>query len=199
MENKVTAIIVNYNTPELLKECVESIRRFYPNMDIVIVDGSEDCGPSFQLRNERTFTIETNHNIGHGPGLNLGINAAETDFVLLVDSDVTIDKPGIIEEMMKMPEFCYGCGQVVFVNDQGGNVPEKGGIRYLHPHFALINKKAYKNFMPFINHGAPLLVTMKQKPYVMNFPWLSKYITHKGRGTRELNPKEFNVGNWDKV
>ncbi len=194
--NNVTAIIVNYNTPDLLRDCVASIRKFYPCMDIVIVDGSEDDSVSFSMRDKHTFTIPLRSNCGHGPGLNIGIRSTETDYVLLVDSDVTIDKPGVIEAMLKLPLTAYGCGQVVEVNETGNNVHD--GIRYLHPHFALIRRKAWDLYPPFINHGAPLLATMKMQPYIMNFP-VGEFVTHKGRGTRVLNPKEFNVGNWDKV
>lgn len=195
--NNVTAIIVNYNTPDLLKACVASIRKHYPTLDIVIVDGSETDETHRELRDTHTFTIPVKFNIGHGPGLNMGIRACETDYVLLVDSDVTIDKPGVIEELLKIPSYAYGCGQVVEVNEHGSNVEK--GIRYLHPHFALINRTAWGMFPPFMNHGAPLLNTMKAKPHVVNFPWLEKYITHKGRGTRVLNPEGFKPGNWDKV
>jgi len=197
MEDKVTAIIVNYNTPELLTDCVNSIRKFYPTMDIVIIDGSEDDSVSFSMRGMHTFTVPVKHNIGHGPGMNLGIRSCQTEFVLLVDSDVVIDKAGVIEAMMKMPSYAYGCGQVVEVNEQGGNVDHEA-IRYLHPHFALIRRAAWVIHPPFINHGAPLLTTMKSRPHVRYFP-VEEYITHKGRGTRALNPEGFKPGNWDKV
>lgn len=193
---EVTIVIVNYNTPDLLKACVESIRKFYPTVEIIIVDGSEDDSVSRAMRSDYTFTMPVGFNMGHGPGMNFAIRACETDFVLLCDSDVTIDKAGVIEEMLKIPPYAYGIGQVVEVNEHGGNVEK--GIRYLHPHFALINRDAYHLFPEFINHGAPLLATMKKRPYVVNFP-VGDYITHKGRGTRALNPKEFNPSNWDKA
>jgi len=197
MEDKVTAIIVNYNTPELLTDCVNSIRRFYPIMDIIIVDGSETDKTHLSLRDKCTFSMGLKFNSGHGPGMNMGIRACETEYVLLVDSDVTIDKPGVIEAMLEMPPYAYGCGQVVNVNEHGSNV-EHESIRYLHPHFALINRRAWEIHPPFINHGAPLLKTMKARPHIRNFP-VADYITHKGRGTRALNPEGFKPNNWDKV
>ena len=44
--NDLTGLVVSYNTKELLQTAIESIREFYPDLPILIVDSStpsNDC------------------------------------------------------------------------------------------------------------------------------------------------------------
>jgi len=203
-----TAIIVSYNTADLLRACYNSIRKFYPELPVIIIDGSHHANECFtyskSIADKFTRVANVEFNIGHGPGMKLGIGMCQTNYFLLIDSDVTIDKAGVIEGMeathqSKADTLVYGCGKVVQVNETGNNVDK--GINYLHPYFALINKTAYLNHEPFINHGAPLIKTMLSIFYpniLVSFP-VDEFVTHKGRGTRELKPKEFTPGYWDKL
>jgi len=215
MDN-VTAIIVSYKTPDLLRSCVESIRRFYPTLQVIIVDGSPPdsecwvyCHELMQEPNTLVKCVE--YNIGHGNGMKMGISMCETEYFLLVDSDVTIDKAGGLEfmiETFQRSSNCYGYGFIVEVNERGGGIGDESFehekiYRYIHPHFALIKKSMYLKYAPIINHGAPMIKSMidiheKKEDYIAYWP-VMEWITHHERGTRKLNPKEFNPANWDKV
>lgn len=201
--NNVTAIIVSYNTYDLLKNCYESIRKFYPCLKCVIVDGSDSnnmCNAYAKSRSQKiNKTISVGRNVGHGNGMKLGIAEVRTDYFLLIDSDVTIDKAGVIEAMLeRFLVYTYGVGQVIKVNKEGLN--DENGFNYLHPHFALIGTKEYFAFDPIINHGAPMLKAMISGAHelVDDFK-VSDFITHHERGTRKLNPKTFNPKFWDKI
>lgn len=205
----VTIIIVSYNTGILLQEAVYSIRKYYPTIKIIIVDNSERHNFCYNaaeyLRNEFTCAYHTGSNIGHGPGMQVGIDICKTEYFLLMDSDVTMNCSGVIERLKKyMTPEVYGIGQVVFVDESGNNCSSEdlGMIPYLHPHFALINKGMYLRCAPIINHGAPLLKSMKdadKKGFsVVGVEW-GDNITHHERGTRDLNPPEFSPNNWDKI
>jgi glycosyltransferase involved in cell wall biosynthesis len=209
MTDNITAIIVSYNTADILRSCVESIRLEYPKLKIIIIDGSDETNDCFTytqtLRDDITLVKNYRQNIGHGPGMNLGIGFCKTRYFLLIDSDVIIRRHGIIEYMAILMDGnrdkCFGVGRVVMVNNDGGNV-DKDGIRYLHPHFALIDKMKYILLPAFINHGAPCINTMTQletsphRFFCINVPF-SDFIFHPGRGTRILNPPEFSPDKWD--
>lgn len=213
MTKDVSIIIVSYKTHALLKAAYESIRRFYPEIKVIIVDGSPIDTSCYKyaksLRDANTKVYLLNKNIGHGPGMIMGIRHCTTKYFLLMDSDVEIQKPKVIERMkihLELIEECqpkyiiYGIGQVMTVNETGVN--SKEGMEYLHPHFALIKKQTYHKFRPIINHGAPMLSAMKSLRETGGRPFhfqVWKYIFHKERGTRSLNPKEFNHRNWDRV
>jgi GT2 family glycosyltransferase len=198
----VTAVLVNYLREDLLSQCMLSIRRFYPTMKVVIIDGSPAGQNHFAktFADQYTFVDTRGYNVGHGKGMHLGIQYCRTKYFLLVDTDVIVNRP-VIDEMMQYMHSgkYYGVGQVVQVNALGGNV--KRGIPYLHPHFALIDKYLYERYPAFVHHGAPCIKTMIEldgKIPIFHFPvW--DYITHLGRGTRILNPPEFRPDFWDRA
>ncbi len=206
MSDNVTIIITSYNTPELLQNAYQSVRRFYPAIPVIIVDNSEQFTPCYRLArslsSHYTRILSTRSNLGHGPAMKYGIAQVNTPHFLLMDSDVTINGAGIIERMVEqMHEFVYGIGQVVEVDGLGINVEK--GLPYLHPHFALINKSMYLKYDPIINHGTPMLSAMKSieekgSAILINANW-GNNITHHERGTRKLNPKGFQPKYWDRV
>jgi glycosyltransferase involved in cell wall biosynthesis len=207
--NNITAVIVSYNQAELLKAAYSSIRKC-SDMPIIIVDGSQPDNPCkqlvFHLAVQPNVKIyEFPHNVGHGKGMDFGIRKAQTDYVLLMDSDVTIDDGSCIPDLiahLKRDEKLFGVGQIVTVNEDGTNVPadDPDAILYLHPHFAIINREVYFKLPGFVHHGAPCIRTMQHlhtfKKYGLAHFNVSNYVTHKGRGTRALNPKEFLKG-WE--
>lgn len=185
----LTGVVVCYNTPELIRDSVQSIRNFYKNLQIIIIDHSQNgsnCWREVQSikRLGNISLIQTNKNLGHGIGLNMGIEHVKTDNILIFDSDIVMRVPCLEVMMMGLSKDTYGIGQVIKVDKNGVN--NNDGIEYLHPHFAIIKKDFYNIFAPFRNHGAPLLDTMKGLSYsnvkIKDFP-VSNYILHKERGT----------------
>lgn len=193
----ITAVVVCYNTPELIHNCIASFRKFYKEIPIVIIDNSEFNTPCFQMCDRLSKEYQhvrvqhTLRNIGHGRGMHLGINMSYTKYVLIMDSDTEMIYSCL--EMMEeqLTENVYGTGLIVQVDQHGKNV--RKGIDYIHPHFALINKFHYDNNQPFVHHGAPCIKTMLQlrlqrvlslKPFAVN-----KYVLHKERGTLKVIAK----------
>jgi glycosyltransferase involved in cell wall biosynthesis len=165
-------------------------------MKIIIIDGSavnSECWLAveyLQLQYPKIIVRHVLKNIGHGAGLQMGIKETKSENILLFDSDIKM-KEGCLTMMsdLLLPGI-FGVGYVCNVNSDGYNTP--GGMRYLHPYFALIKRAEYLKCKPARNHGAPLIDTMKsaraQKLKVVNFDLL-QYIEHKWRGTRNINPK----------
>jgi len=202
--DRITIIIVSYNTKELLENCIKSIRNHSKSIKIIVIDGSpveSECWFYVKKINGNTIrAIRIERNIGHGKGMDFAIDLVETPFFCVVDSDTIMNK-NPLKEMLNLIGENYGIGCVVDVNENGVNIDK--GIKYLHPYFALINKAKYKRFKPFFHHGAPCLNAMKDlnnkglSNTLIDFP-VENYIHHLGRGTRLLNPKEFKPRYWDK-
>lgn len=209
--SNITGIIVSYNTKKLLQNCINSIRKYYPSLKLIVVDGSEKTNPCYgfskSLNDDFTVVKNVEYNIGHGNGMKLGISLCKTEYFTLIDSDTILLKHGIFEEMLKTINFLpnYGIGKIVYTNKYGGNVPKNEGLMYLHPYFCLINKQEYFNFKPIIHHGAPMIDCMLDLynsglffEKLIYFEKIDDYVLHLGRGTRVLNPKEFLPSGWDK-
>lgn len=100
MSKKVSVIIPVYNTEEYLKECVESIiHQTYDNIEILLIDdGSTDSSATMcDMLGEGDSRIRVIHISNGGPGKarNLGIELAQGEYILFVDSDDYIEHEAI--------------------------------------------------------------------------------------------------------
>lgn len=97
MEKKVSVIVTTYNHEKYIEECLDSIyKQTYSNIDLLIInDGSidnsdsiiRDCLVKSPFENSDYISQE---NKGACVARNIGLDWAEGDFVLIVDSDNTL-------------------------------------------------------------------------------------------------------------
>jgi len=217
MDQEVTGITVCSNTKVLIERAYNSIRKFHPEMPIIIVDGSSPRDPCafylLGLWSKKTKIISLGYNIGHGRGMCLGISKAKTKYALIFDSDIEMLKSPVAQMLGMMEENTFGVGYIERKTGQDGyeygvNKHHKNQepMPYLHPYFQLINIKNYKKFHPYVHHGAPCYLTMRDiykrglsDKILKEFPGLGhssgqgynwkgrsrEYIQHDCRGTRK--------------
>lgn len=199
----ITGITVVHNTKGLIDRAIKSIRKFYPELPLIIINGStpgHKCDIYLKSKPyDNCIIYHIGRNIGHGEGLHYGLTMCKTKQALIFDSDIEIKKGDIIEKMQEnLKDSDYGIGEICYANRHGRNVTI--GICYLHPHFMLINHIQYMEYNKFVHHGAPCIKTMLdlfeqgKSSMLIGFP-VKDYITHDCRGTRNLNPPEF-LKNW---
>jgi len=99
---KVSVIIINYNTKELTKSCVDSIVADRSNSDaeIIIIDNGSSDGSVKVLRDlwrehKNILLIENPVNYGFAKAVNMGIGKAMGEHVLLLNSDTKVTKEAI--------------------------------------------------------------------------------------------------------
>jgi glycosyltransferase involved in cell wall biosynthesis len=202
--NNITAITVVHNTPELLIRAVTSIKRFYPELQILIINASNEDSECTHILNsiqdDYITLVNVGYNIGHGKGMHLGLTTITTDYALIFDSDIYMKNGNIIEPMLRALDYKYGVGEIVKTNDEGYN-DAKGEINYLHPYFMLLDVAQYFKHPPFVHHGAPCYKAMNEinksgcGQMLVNYD-LSDYIRHDGRGTRNIFSAEYKL-NWE--
>ncbi len=192
--NKVTTVIVNYQTPDLLEEAVLSFIKFYPSTKLLIFDnGSEDNSADVikKLQIEFPDTI-TSHfeseNIYHGPALHKSLNElVKSEYCFFLDSDTVTKKAGFLEkglEILSSNEKNYALGRVVSVNQRGFKDP--AGIPIIVTPYLLMKTAPYPQFSPFMHHGQPVLLNFREAQNagyrLIHFP-MEEYIDHLWRGT----------------
>jgi hypothetical protein len=94
--NNIEIVSVHYKTPELIYNQYNTVRNFYPKIPYRIIDGSDDGAIYFGDLEARdsNFTVERfGYNIHHDPGMDHAIRTSNYDFLLILDSDVSIIKP----------------------------------------------------------------------------------------------------------
>ena len=91
---KVTVVIPNWNGIQFLKTCMDSLmRQDSDDFEILMVDNaSADDSVSFVRENYPSVRIlENAENLGFSGGVNVGIHATETPYVLLLNNDVEVE------------------------------------------------------------------------------------------------------------
>ncbi|HEX5719127.1 MAG TPA: glycosyltransferase [Thermoanaerobaculia bacterium] len=88
---EIAAVVVNYNTRDLLRSCLESIRG-EGLLEVVVVDNASTDGSPEMVRSEfpEVRLIANRHNPGYGGGANQGIAACRAPCVLLLNSDTLL-------------------------------------------------------------------------------------------------------------
>lgn len=161
----ITGIVVSHNTKSLLEGAYNSVRKFHPEMQIIIIDGSDFPDPCYayarSLIDDYTIVVSCAYNIGHGRGMVLGIGMCQTRFALIFDSDIVMVKSPVKQMLQMMEPDTYGVGYLEKTGFDGyeyGAKPHhktQGFMMMMHPYFHLIQISEYKKFYPYVHHGAP--------------------------------------------
>ncbi len=200
IHNHITVLLTQRKTLDITKLCIESLLRFYPDIQILAVDGDskddstiylrwkEVSVPNFRLWERKGGVI--GNNTSHGVTMHEAImNFVSTKYVLLLDSDIIIERGKIIEEMivqLQGTDKMYATGTLMNVadsNDAIGEPKDENDIlRYAHPSFSIYNVELYKKMnVPFADHGAPCCYNMqeaKRLGYIAGYYPVDKYVSH---------------------
>ena len=110
MENKVSIIVPVYNVEKYLERCVESlVNQTYQNIEIILVDDkSTDSSPEICDRlaksDSRIKVVHKEKNEGLGFARNTGIENAEGEYFLFLDSDDYLDLKTCEKTLEKLEE-----------------------------------------------------------------------------------------------
>lgn len=121
-EKKISVVVLNWNTKDLLTQCVQSLEKELSFLDsqseIILVDNGSTDGSVETINSlEENFSqhpkisilkILNKDNLGYTKGNNLGIKAASGEYIMILNTD-TIVQPGSIRKMIEFlenhPEF----------------------------------------------------------------------------------------------
>lgn len=113
----VSVIIVNYNTKELTKACIDSVfsQTSGVSFEVILVDNASTDG-SIDLfeKDDRIRFIESGGNLGFGKANNLGYQYATGKYLFLLNSDTLLLNNAIKEFFLQMEQrdesiACMGC------------------------------------------------------------------------------------------
>ena len=105
MSGKLSIVIVNWNSKDHLRRCLESIESTCADYSpkVIVVDGASFDGCAEMLTDSFpavTF-VQSLHNIGFGRCNNLGFTEVQTDEVLLLNPDTEL-KPGAVARLCRV-------------------------------------------------------------------------------------------------
>lgn len=102
----VSIIILNYNGLKVTDTCLKSVfKTKYPNFKVILVDNASTDGSAeyFSERYPTVKVIVNSENKGFSEGNNIGIRAAEGEYVALLNNDVEVT-PSWLSELVKVAE-----------------------------------------------------------------------------------------------
>jgi len=97
---RVSAVIVNYNTRRHVLDCVRSLREEGVT-DIVVADNASEDGSAEAVSNadSEVTVVPTGGNLGYGGGANRGSSVARGDLLLVCNADVRVE-PGAVKSLV---------------------------------------------------------------------------------------------------
>ena len=109
---ELTVLVKTFERPRVLRRFVASVRKFYPDLEVIVVDDSRKPEPLDGLE-----TITLPYDSGVSVGRNELVRRARTDYVLLLDDDFVFYRHTrlgpALEAMKRHPEIDIMGGQVV--------------------------------------------------------------------------------------
>lgn len=87
----ISVLIINYNTPELVKQAVASVYKYMKDLsfEVIVVDNASSKGSIEKALTNfpEVILIKSKENIGFGRANNLGFKHGKGDFIFLLNSD----------------------------------------------------------------------------------------------------------------
>ena len=90
---KVSIILVNYNTKEMTKACIDSIFEKTEGIgfEVILVDNDSHDGSQEVFANDRRITfVEAGGNIGFGRANNMGLTKATGEYIFFLNTDTLL-------------------------------------------------------------------------------------------------------------
>lgn len=98
----ISVIVVHWNTPDLLYDCLISLRDSRPNdlAETIVVDCASDREHAAGLVSKfnNTTLVQMDRNDGYAAGCNAGIPTSSGEFLLFLNADTTV-APGAIDTL----------------------------------------------------------------------------------------------------
>lgn len=119
----VSIIIVNYNTSNLIVECIKSIllHTNLINYEIIVVDNNSTSDQISILKKLTSYfkLIILNENIGFGRANNKGLEISEGEFVLFLNPDTLLQNNAIkiLVDFLRLNPNCGACGGNLLTSD----------------------------------------------------------------------------------
>lgn len=144
----LSIVIVNWNTRQLLEECLGSILKFGERVDYEIIvidnasrDGSQKFLSGFNVDNSNFKVILNHQNLGFAKAVNQGMKASKGDYILLLNPDAQT-KEKAFESLIGFMEKNKNCGIVggKILNDDGSTQASVRGFPSFGSQFFILLK-----------------------------------------------------------
>jgi N-acetylglucosaminyl-diphospho-decaprenol L-rhamnosyltransferase len=146
---ELTIAINSYKNPELLKLCLDSIKKNVKKLDyeIIVADSETEEGTEMMMREDypeiKFFPFK--ENVGFQAMLNKGIEASASDYILFLNSDILVTENSVeklLDFIKKNPEVGIAAPQLLNFNQTF----QDSCFRFYKPITIVYRRTFLKNF-----------------------------------------------------
>ena len=116
----VAAVVPHWNRRELLETLIASLQAQHRQFDeIVVADNGSTDDSAAVAEKAGARVLRLGHNLGFAAAVNRGIEAARTDWVAILNNDVTLE-PGWLGELLaavEQEQVCFATGKILRAGD----------------------------------------------------------------------------------
>jgi glycosyltransferase involved in cell wall biosynthesis len=95
----LTAVVKTFRRPAQVAKALLSIKHFYPNLPVVLIDDGAQPGLLIPAGMPITY-VETDFDLGLSADRNIGVDQVQSEFVLIMDDDVVLREETRLDQML---------------------------------------------------------------------------------------------------
>lgn len=108
MNPRVSIVVLNYNTRDLLAACLRSIDEFVPGAETIVVDNASTDASVAMVRERfpAMRLIANSSNVGFARGMNCGLRYATVPFIFALNADTELTPttlPPLLDALARLP------------------------------------------------------------------------------------------------
>lgn len=200
---KLSIIIVNWNTKELLKQCLESLEEGSEGVreyEVIVVDNnSTDRSREYLKSTKQNLKLIFNdHNLGFAKGNNIGIKEAKGEYIMLLNSDTIVQKGAMATMVNYLDQHSEVAAVSPLLFNEDGSYQKdpcylkSPSLIFVFFYYNPITRKVVSKFLPHLLYSStdftkPSLIELVSGAAVM----LRKEILEKAGGLDEDYPHFF--------
>lgn len=128
---KVSILIVSYNTKDILKECLSSIKKSLKiNYEVIVVDNNSKDGTVEYLKKNTSKNIRVLYNksnFGFAKANNQAAKIAKSDYLLLLNSDTIMNEDCVSDLLAVMEKDDSISASTCMLKNKNGTIQSSGG------------------------------------------------------------------------
>ena len=162
MKNNFSIIIPTWNTAKITQRCVETINKYIPSAEIIVIDnGSTDNTLQLLSKIKKIKIVENHTNLGFAKANNIGLKFTTSDYVVFMNSDIKL----VDNSLLTMVEYLKSHKEIGLIGPKFLN-PDMSPQASVFPpqtclnafkEFWLGHKNAYSKYIP--NNNIPTKVS----------------------------------------
>ena len=177
---KFSIVITTYNRLSLLKRAVESALNQTIDCEVIVADDGSNDGTEEYIKSlgERVSYHRNPLNLGHSATVNAGINAAQGDWIKLLDDDDYL-APNCIEKLteavLARPQAAICSCQAIQVDMNGSEVSRTNQVGSGKACYISQEDIHYGMLLEVVPFGTPVQVSFKKKAFIKSGGWNSDF------------------------